>query len=111
MGFVSTVVFNNDLLSHIKDDTEFGRKVHYAILSLPNRDQREWSIYSGPGQVATAVDCHHASYGVPIITGGGPFWTKVGVHISEGAGDPEIQLLKNLAEKHGFDLHRKRGSR
>lgn len=108
MGFVSAIVINNDLLSDIADDKDFGEKTSRAILSLTFRAP-ECSIFSGPGVAATAVACHHASTGVPIIVGGGTFYKAIrDIHLSENSQDLELELLKNLAEKHGFNLHKKR---
>lgn len=108
MGFVSTLVINNDLLNDVKKDKSFGEKVHHAVLRFSN-SKPEPHINCGPGTAATLIDCHHASYGVPFIIGGGMFYNKISnIIISEGSKNLEIDLLKNLADKHGFDLHRKR---
>lgn len=108
MGFVATVVFNVDLLHCVKDDAEFGKKVYQTIMSVNNSDRDEIAIHSGMGCAATAVQCHHAAVGMPLIVGGGNFFTKIdNVYLSE-RGDLEMQLLIKLAEKHGFNLHRKR---
>lgn len=107
MGFVSTLIINNDLLSDIKDDKDFGNKVYHAVLSLTGRN-KEIPIHSGCGNAATAVDCHHSSYGIPIIVGGRSFFSKIdNVYVPEGSKDQEMDLLKGLAEKHGMSLRKK----
>lgn len=107
MGFVSAIVINNDLLDAIAKDPEFGFKVHNAVLSLSFR-MPERSIQCGPGSAATAIACHHASTGVPVIIGGGNFHTVIkDIHLSEH-GDPELALLSQLALKHGYNLTKRR---
>ena len=104
MGFVSAVVFNNDQIDQVKNDPEAGNKIYHAIMSL---NARSGPVNAGHG--ATAIACHHASTGIPVLIGGGLFFQVIkDIHVSEGEPDKELALLKRLAEKHGYNLHRKR---
>lgn len=69
MGFQSTVLIRNDCLDAIKDDKDFGEKIHDAITQgwghLPV------SISSGHcGNVAELIESHHADGQVVLIAGG-----------------------------------------
>lgn len=112
MGFVSAIVINNDLIHSVKEDTEFGSKVYHAVMTLSSQNKNEWGIYSGSGMAAYAVACHHAAVGVPVIIGGGNFFTRLSPYLGQDTpAGLEMQLLKKLADKHGFDLHKKRQPR
>lgn len=98
MGFVSALVINNDLLHCIKEDKDFGDKVHEAVLTLSRHG--ESAIFSGMGCTATAVMCHHASQAKVLIVGGNTLYQKItGVYLGEhDALTQEVRLLKSLAE-------------
>jgi hypothetical protein len=109
MGFVSAIVINNDLISDIKDDKDFGSKVYDACLRVSARDTNGIPIVCGPGIAASAVLCHHASVGIPVIVGGGMHFHVVrDAYIQETSNNNiELATLKALADKLGFNISKK----
>lgn len=105
MGFLSTIMVMNDTLYAIEaDPLRFGKEAIKAILEM---GCSEGSIDFGPGQ-NTLISCHHSSVVAVIAVGGGCAtvlgYVPEGRHIQE---DEQIDLLKCLADKHGFRLVRK----
>jgi hypothetical protein len=102
MGFNTAVVILNDHLSSIRDDKEFGRKLHDACL-------RVWEgapVDIGVGTVITSqhADCH------TVVVMHGNTGRTLNPHASEsrrvGAEDAE-HVLQSLAEMYGYKLVKK----
>lgn len=106
MGYVATIVVNVDALHLIKEDPKFGEKVYYAVQSV---DDKEKNILVGGYSAATAIEKHHSSYAVPVLVGGhqDKKITCIGVDYTVGA-DTELEVLRQLAVKHGFSLRKKK---
>jgi len=105
MGFNTTAVILNDGLSSIRDNPNIGKEIADAVLSLSV--QKPVRVPSGH---IVLVETHHADGYVPILVGrneGIPL--NVAVHWSREQDAAEKELLRSLAAKHGYNLHRKRG--
>lgn len=101
MGFISTLVVLNDHLHEVGKDQEFGRKVERAVSSLMMK-RPVWI-----GHHALAIETHHNSACVPVLVGRSMgFPLSVAVETNPGE-EPELTLLKRLADKHGYRLARK----
>jgi hypothetical protein len=105
MGYVATLVINCDALHLIKEDKDFGDKVYHAVNSL---DTENNICVGGFISAATAIEIHHSSYAVPVLVGGhiDKKITCVGVNYNAGE-NTELEVLKQLAVKHGFSLRKK----
>lgn len=108
MGFCTTVVINNDLLSVIEGDPEFGRKVASGC--------RHVAAYSKPMSICPGVqviETHHASVYVPILVGNCTGHVIrdgcIGAELGPGA-DLELAFLKELAWKKGYYLRKKKAN-
>ncbi len=107
MGFITSLTLNNDLLSDLKrDDSRLGPELYNAVLSVDFPEAGRSKVSAAGIQV---VESHHADYAQPILVGGGREATVIGgVSIFYTVPDPELELLRQLARKHGFDLRKKR---
>jgi hypothetical protein len=107
MGFNTTLVLMNDALSSIENDTELGKKIASAVLELSIR--RPVDIAAG-GHVnaITALETHHADGLVPVLIGGNHGYPlPLSIRWATAPGDMELELLKRLADKHGYNLRKK----
>ncbi len=106
MGFNSTLVVLNDHLHLIGKDQSFGEQVERAVLKLSVSNEPVWL----PSGCAVAIEQHHADGYIPVLVGhntGKALDFSVPCHTE----DMEMDLLRRLAEKKGFNLHRKRPRR
>ena len=107
MGYNSTIIVMNDALHRIKDDADFGKKVHDAILKL-NVSRRPVDISSG-GYInaAVAVETHHADC-VAVVAVGQNFasvlHTTYGSHYTD---HDKVDILKRVAENMGYAVRKK----
>jgi hypothetical protein len=53
------------------------------------------------------VESHHADHCVPVLVGGNNAWLIERCFVRWSVADPEMHLLRSLAEKHGFTLKKK----
>lgn len=106
MGYNTTIVVMNDYLSNIKDDSEFGKKLADKVIAAAREKPLDVSA-GGAVNAATVIESHHSSHYVPILVGGNHGKVMEGIYIGWDVEDPELELLKRLAEKHGYNLHRK----
>lgn len=99
MGFNSTIVVMNDYLHEIAKDKDFGVNVSDAIMGLAvGRQQRLHG--------AVAIETHHAD-DVMIIAVGGNQGRVLGYGGRREVTD-DVELLKELARKLGYDLRKRR---
>jgi hypothetical protein len=111
MGFNSTLVVLNDGLNEIRDDKEFGRKVHDAILQHDRykRSGQINDISSGcHANVASVVDVHHADETAVIAVGGncGTVLTTTW-EVSHHEDVDKERIVRKMAEELGYDLRKK----
>lgn len=108
MGYVATLVINMDALHLIKDDKEFGKNVYYAVTSLDIRGEGGRVTVGGFYSAAQAIEKHHSSQAVPVLVGGAQDKVISGVAVDFTLQDKtELEVLKQLTEKHGFSLRKK----
>lgn len=100
MGWISTIVVLNDFLHEIGKEPRFGAMVENAVLSLSHTKPQDIGHY------ATAIETHHNDGIIPVLVGHGK-GTSLEVSVPWNSDDPELDLLKRLAEKRGFNLHKK----
>jgi hypothetical protein len=108
MGFNTTIMVLNDALHCIEDDPEFGKKVSDAVHSLMRGEQVPISS-GGHYAAATAVETHHADQ-VRVIAVGGNMAEELGYaggYRLMASEDGQVEMLKRLAEKHGYNLRKK----
>lgn len=100
MGFNTAVVFYNDVIDELRTDPLAGEKVYRAVV--------EGRSFSGRGdgyfQYGQALDAQHADV-MQVITVGHNSIKMIG---SGYYSDDTIQLLKRLADQHGYRLVKKR---
>lgn len=98
MGWNTSVLIYNDQLSSV-EDPEFGKRLASAIRQMGGAPTKSIDIVGG-----IVIESHHADHCVPILVGGNNAWLIEKCFVRWSAADSEMQLLRALAEKHGFDL-------
>jgi hypothetical protein len=111
MGFNTTVVILNDAVHEIKDDPDFGRHLHDAVLGLA-LPERSRLVPSGCHANAAEVIEHHHADGLKLVAVGGNTGWDLGVEVSyrvahEGSAALEEALLRVLADKLGYRVSKK----
>jgi len=107
MGYVATIVVNVDALDLIKEDKDFGKKVYNAVSGLGIRGEGNIHV-GGFISAAQAIEKHHSSYAVPVMVGGYQDKVVADIAIDFKVGeDTELEVLRQLAEKHNFSLRKK----
>jgi hypothetical protein len=103
MGFITTLTANNDTIHQLPEYPDLGDEIYQAILKVAvDRPAR----VGHTGMVAH--ESHHMDYGQAILIGGGRDALELGASVYYGDKEPELAVLKQLADKHGFVLHKKR---
>lgn len=106
MGFQTTVLVKNDCLDAIRDDKEFGKKVHDAVIQgwghLPV------TISSGHCCNAAAVIESHHTDGRVVLVAGGNLITRIG-YVGTYPTDPQSlrdlkTLLNNVLSWYGLKV-------
>jgi hypothetical protein len=109
MGWNSTVVFMNDCIHALKEDPEIGEKIEQGILALSVRKGSIDVPFKGYSGYIRVIETHHADTMVPILVGSNDGSVIEGASFIWSDPDPEMQLLRKLAEKKGYTLRRKPG--
>lgn len=109
MGFTSVLVFNNDRLNDNFDKPL--RVIHHGAKVPGDRYSDRVSSYYGVQGVEKPWEAHADSYCLMMVGG---YTAKVLCTTVDGTRTGpsnteaiELDLLKQLAEKHGFTLHKK----
>jgi hypothetical protein len=105
MGWNTTVVLLNDALHHIKQDKGFGEKLADGVSRLFVGTKHVDVSAGGFISAASIIETHHADGIVPVLVGNNQ-GLKLDV-VLHAEKDHELELLRVLAEKHGFLLRRK----
>ncbi len=100
MGWISSLYVLNDHLHEIGKDPTFGRRVESAVLSLHSSKPQDIGHYGA------AIETHHNDSIVPVLVGHGKS-RELSVCVPWSSENPELAILKELARKHGFVLHRR----
>ena len=115
MGFNSTVVVMNDALDMIRDDPEFGRRLHNAIMSraMSRNEPIDVAAASPSGcrcyaNAATVIESHHADI-TAIVTVGGNSGSVLGLELGWQHSKPEdkIRIVKALYDQYVLAPRRK----
>ena len=107
MGYVATIVVNVDALHLIKDDKDFGKNVYHAVTPLYTRGPNNVSV-GGFCSAARVIEQHNSDYAVPVMVGGHGDNVVSGVNVNYSFREnTELEMLKQLAVKHGFSLRKK----
>lgn len=113
MGFLTTIVIDNDMVHTIKDDPKFGEKVYQAVLQVDMAKPGELvPIYSHgqlSGRVGEAVETHHADTVVPVLVGAQQIRALPEASTSWGHDNRAVEeaILRRLAEKLGYRVSKK----
>ena len=104
MGFRTVVVLNNDRASEWENDPELGRKIFLAASAKSSGYGDRHPFFYGD-----AVEQVHADTQSLIVCDGysgkvvaQSYWRR-----DDTDEATELRLLQELAEKHGFNLHKK----
>jgi hypothetical protein len=102
MGFNTTVVILNDHLSSIRDDKEFGRKLHDACLKI-------WEGNAVDMGVARVVDVTHSGDASVVVVGGntGSVLNPYAPESRRTRVEDAECILHSLAEMYGYSLVKK----
>ena len=100
MGWISTLTANNDLIHRLKNVDNLGSRIESAIQQLSGE--------GGPIHIGstglTAIETHHADTGIAVMVGGPDEGRVLGGFVHYNQDDPEVMLIKRLAEKFGYRL-------
>ena len=108
MGFNTSAVILNDALSNIAEDTTIGRKIASGVNKLSLGDGGVDVSAGGHCNAIRLVETHHADGLVPILVGcNSGRALDLAVHWTTKDEELEERLLRRLAEKLGYTVHRK----
>ena len=105
MGFNTTVIVMNDMLSTIEKDEMFGPKLADAVRT----SVIERPVYVDRATQAAVVVATHSSHAMlPVLVGRNTGIPSSGVvDWNATTEEMELELLKKLALKHGYSLRRR----
>lgn len=113
MGWNTTVVVNNDSLDAIRRDSNFGERLYDACMRIISSD-RPVDVCANPdgtqayhANAATVIETHHAD-GTALVAVGGNYGVNLGVFYAPGLEDKDVRLLKQLADKLGYRIVKKK---
>jgi len=102
MGMIATLTVNMDCLEFLSEESGLTRKIRQAL----GRSQ--------PGQIEEVgrtgmyvIGTNHVDYASLVVVGGEQEGKYLGVSAHFGDKNVEESLLRQLAEKHGYVLHKK----
>lgn len=112
MGYNTTVIVMNDGLSAIESDPEFTKRLAKAIREIHHLQHELGSRgidveAMGHVNAATVIETHHADQMQPVLIGGNTAHVIGDTYIRWSSDHMEEDLLRALATKHGYDLHKK----
>lgn len=106
MGYNTTIVLLNDSLGDLARDQEFGAKLAEAVSHLAI--ERPIDVCVGCcANGALVLETHHADQLLPVMVGGNGARVITDTYVRWNSDDPEMDLLRALAKKHGFTLRKK----
>lgn len=107
MGFITTLTANNDFFDELKRAAENGMNVGLILYDALLRISSTRPVHV-PVAGITIVETHHADLAQPVLVGGGREAHVIdGINIFYTDMEPELTLLKQLAEKYGFVIYKK----
>ncbi len=109
MGYNTTVFISNDALSDIESDGGFGRRLGDAVRRAFVAGGHPVEVSAGSFvNAAYVLGSHHSSRVIPYLIGGNFGWRVEGITLDTTPEGMEERLLRQLAQKHGFRLVRKK---
>ncbi len=107
MGFNTTVLILNDYLDAIEKDKDFGTRLAQAVHEATTT--RPVEVRVGNALRSALVISSHSSYAVlPVLVGGNTGWPLAcTLNMDSTKEVMELELLKKLAEKHGYSLRKR----
>lgn len=102
MGMIATITANIDYLVYLGEERNLASKIKQAIDMASGGHQEEIG-----NTKMTVIGSHHADYAELVVIGGEQEGKYLGVSASLWDKNIEEQLLRKLADKHGYTLHRK----
>jgi hypothetical protein len=106
MGYNTSVLILNDALGSLREDKDFGDRLASAISGLSVNREKDVRIGNHVNG-CRVIETHHADNLVPILVGGNMGYVIEGTYINWSSGSMELDLLHELAIKHGFRLSKK----
>lgn len=107
MGYNSTIVVMNDALHDIAMDEQFGKNLSTSISRFFLKSRLLDVPARGFANAATVIGVENSDTIVPYIIGGNTGSLVEKVYIRWNAGNQEEDLLKQLADKLGYNLVKK----
>lgn len=108
MGYNTTIVLLNDALSSIEGDLNLGKKLRDATLKMSLAGQKPVDVSAGNHcNALLVVETHHADQMVPILVGGNYAHVVDKTYVKWNNDKMEEDLLRQLADKHGYTLRKK----
>jgi len=103
MGYITTLTANNDLIHQLPEYPDLGDVLYHAILKV---------AVEKPVQVERTGmmvhESHHMDYGQAFLIGGGQAARVLPASVYYRDKDAELNVLRQLADKQGYVLHKKR---
>lgn len=103
MGFNTTVVIRNDMMNSLRSSMKAGEIIVNAADRL--HESKGEPVDFSYGNV---IETHHADGLIPILSGGNTGRKINDIWIAAFDLNPELTLLKSLAEKHNYRLVKKK---
>jgi|SRR5271155_3080940 len=112
MGFNTSVVILNDALGSLEDDNEFGARLAAGIRAIQIKRPQDVRI-GNHLNACHIIESHHADQMQPLVVGSNYGWPIEGTYFDWRGSNEEIELelLQQLAKKHGYGLRRLKGAR
>ena len=107
MGWNTTVLVLNDALEQISKDKDFGSNLSKAISECSCYGKKVDISAGYHCNAATVIESHHMDE-TSVIAVGGNTGINLGTYFPYGKETFEIRVLRELANKYGFELHKKR---
>ena len=111
MGWNTSVVLYNDSLHMIRDDPEFGRRLHDAAVQAIRGEHVDFCTHSPRGGSASAgmvIETHHADQ-TALIAVGGNYGNCLGTTwgYSHHEKEQQLEVLRRIADQFGYSLRKK----
>lgn len=106
MGYNTSVIVLNDAISNIRKDKDFNQRFADAVSQKIMRDKPIDVSAGGHVNAVRIIETHHADIIRPIFVGGNIGNVIDNVHIYWNDNEPELTLLKQLANKLNYRIIR-----
>jgi hypothetical protein len=106
LGWNATLLILTDALHQIKEDKEFGKKVHDAVLHFGLKNEPVDINCNGHCNAATVIDHHHADTS-SLIAIGGNYGTVILQYCggySHHTDQAKLNILEEFARQMGYKI-------